>query len=263
MATVASSISLASGSSSLLGNMGGPLQNSGSYSSATQQQTQLTQQQHQPKNSVSSLCNANSASCINSTLLPTSNTSTLGPLTPSSQSQPPLGTGLSSSLGFGKGTSVTSGTNQMPSLVLSGMPASLNSITKVLSRSTPAPYAQAAAAGCMGSGLSASIGKNISSTNSSGVVTSVGSNGNLGSTCLLGSGPDLLGLGSAQSAVEPQPLVAPSSMGGTLTSGSNVGVIGSNGGTSGTGNATGSAVPPRPPSGPKQNGGTSECRIAV
>ncbi len=91
----------------------------------------------------------------------------------------------------------------------------------------------------------------------------MGTNGSLGSTYPLGSGPDLLGLGSAQSAVEPQPLVSPSSMGGTLTSGSNVGVIGSNGGTSGTGNATGSAVPPRPPSGPKQNGGTSECRIAV
>ncbi len=274
MATVASSISSASGSSNLLGgplqgNMGGPLQNSGSYSSATQQQTQQSQQQHQPKNSVSSLSNANSASSIKSTLLPTStstsppNTSTLGPLTPSSQSQPPFGTGLSSSLGLGKGTSVTSGTNQMPSLVLSGMPASVNSMTVFLSGSTPAPYAQAAAAGCVGSGLSASIGTNISSTNSSGVVTSVGTNGSLVSTSLLDSGPSVLGLGSTQSAVEPLPLVAPSSVGGALTSGSNVGVIGSNGGTSGTGNAEGSAMLPRPPSGPKQNGGTSQCRIAV
>uniref|UniRef100_A0A671PXI9 CCR4-NOT transcription complex subunit 3 n=1 Tax=Sinocyclocheilus anshuiensis TaxID=1608454 RepID=A0A671PXI9_9TELE len=153
MATVASSISLSSGSSSLLGNMGGHLQNSGSYSSATQQQTQQSQQQHLPKNSVSSVSIASSASSSNSTLLPTStstsspNTSTPGPLTPSSQSQPPLGTGLSSSLGIGKGTSVTSGTNQMPGLVLSGMPASLNSMTGFLSGSTPAPYAQAAATG--------------------------------------------------------------------------------------------------------------------
>uniref|UniRef100_A0A671Q1W0 CCR4-NOT transcription complex subunit 3 n=1 Tax=Sinocyclocheilus anshuiensis TaxID=1608454 RepID=A0A671Q1W0_9TELE len=268
MATVASSISLSSGSSSLLGNMGGHLQNSGSYSSATQQQTQQSQQQHLPKNSVSSVSIASSASSSNSTLLPTStstsspNTSTPGPLTPSSQSQPPLGTGLSSSLGIGKGTSVTSGTNQMPGLVLSGMPASLNSMTGFLSGSTPAPYAQAAATGCMGSGLSASVGMNISSTNSSGVVTSVGTNGSLGSTSLLGSGPGVLGLGSTQSIVEPLPLVAPISVGGALTSGSNVGVIGSNGGTSGTGNAAGSAVLPRPPSGPKQNGGTSECRIA-
>uniref|UniRef100_A0A671Q0M2 CCR4-NOT transcription complex subunit 3 n=1 Tax=Sinocyclocheilus anshuiensis TaxID=1608454 RepID=A0A671Q0M2_9TELE len=94
------------------------------------------------------------------------------------------------------------------------------------------------------------------------LVTSVGTNGSLGSTSLLGSGPGVLGLGSTQSIVEPLPLVAPISVGGALTSGSNVGVIGSNGGTSGTGNAAGSAVLPRPPSGPKQNGGTSECRIA-
>uniref|UniRef100_A0A9J7XBP7 CCR4-NOT transcription complex subunit 3 n=1 Tax=Cyprinus carpio carpio TaxID=630221 RepID=A0A9J7XBP7_CYPCA len=186
----------------------------------------------QPKNSVSSLSTTNSASSNNSTLLPTPtstsppNTSTPGPLTPSSQSQPPLGTSLSSNLGLGKGTSVTSGTNQMPGLVLSGMPASLNSMTGFLSGSNPAPYAQAAATGCMGSGLSASIGMNISSTNSSGVVSSVGTNGSLGSTSLLGSGPGVLGLGSTQSAVEPLPLVAPSSVGGTLTSGSNVGVIG-------------------------------------
>ncbi|XP_016348218.1 CCR4-NOT transcription complex subunit 3-like [Sinocyclocheilus anshuiensis] len=269
MATVASSISLSSGSSSLLGNMGGHLQNSGSYSSATQQQTQQSQQQHLPKNSVSSVSIASSASSSNSTLLPTStstsspNTSTPGPLTPSSQSQPPLGTGLSSSLGIGKGTSVTSGTNQMPGLVLSGMPASLNSMTGFLSGSTPAPYAQAAATGCMGSGLSASVGMNISSTNSSGVVTSVGTNGSLGSTSLLGSGPGVLGLGSTQSIVEPLPLVAPISVGGALTSGSNVGVIGSNGGTSGTGNAAGSAVLPRPPSGPKQNGGTSYSAVVA
>uniref|UniRef100_A0A673IMV3 CCR4-NOT transcription complex subunit 3-like n=1 Tax=Sinocyclocheilus rhinocerous TaxID=307959 RepID=A0A673IMV3_9TELE len=267
MATVASSISLSSGSSSFLGNMG-PLQNSGSYSSATQQQTQQSQQQHLPKNSVSSLSNANSASSSNSTLLPTStstsspNTSTPGPLTPSSQSQHPLGTGLSSSLGLGKRTPVTSGTNQMPGLVLSGMPASLNSMTGFLSGSTPAPYAQAAATGCVGSGLSASIGMNISSTNSSGVVTSVGTN-SLGSTSLLGSGPGVLGLGSTQSTVEPLPLVAPISVGGALTSGSNVGVIGSNGGTSGTGNAAGSAVLPRPPSGPKQNGGTSYSAVVA
>uniref|UniRef100_A0A672T5W7 CCR4-NOT transcription complex subunit 3 n=1 Tax=Sinocyclocheilus grahami TaxID=75366 RepID=A0A672T5W7_SINGR len=90
------------------------------------------------------------------------------------------------------------------------------------------------------------------------LVTSVGTNGSLGSTSLLGSGPGVLGLGSTQSTVEPLPLVAPISVGGALTSGSNVGVIGSNGGTSGTGNAAGSAVLPRPPSGPKQNGGTSD-----
>uniref|UniRef100_A0A673FV59 CCR4-NOT transcription complex subunit 3 n=1 Tax=Sinocyclocheilus rhinocerous TaxID=307959 RepID=A0A673FV59_9TELE len=215
---------------------------------------------------ISSLSTTNLASSNNSTLLPTPtsmsppNTSTC-PLTPSSQSQPPVGTGFSSSLGLGKGTSATSGANQMPGLVLSGMPASLNSMTGFLSGSTLAPYAQAAAAGCMGSGLSASIGTNISSTNSSGVVTSVGTNGSLGSTSLLGSGPGVLGLGSTQSAVEPLPLVAPSSVGGALTSGSNVGVIGSNGGISGTGNAAGSAALSRPPSGPKQNGGTSECRI--
>lgn len=151
----------------------------------------------------------------------------------------------------------------MPGLILSGMPPSLSSMTGFLSGSTPAPYAQAAASGCIGSGLSASIGTNISSTNSSGVVTSVGTNGSLGSTSLLGSGSGVLGLGSTQSAVEPLPLVAPSPVGGTLTSGSNVGVIGSNGGSSGTGNAVGSAVLPRPPSGPKQNGGTSECKITA
>uniref|UniRef100_A0A671LIA5 CCR4-NOT transcription complex subunit 3 n=1 Tax=Sinocyclocheilus anshuiensis TaxID=1608454 RepID=A0A671LIA5_9TELE len=145
------SSSLSSSSSFLLGNMGGSLQNSGSYSSATQQQTQQSQQQHQPKISVSSLSTTNLASSNNSTLLPTPtsmsppNTSTPGPLTPSSQSQPPVGTGFSSSLGLGKGTSGTSVANQMPGLVLSGMPASLNSMTGFLSGSTLAPYAQAAA----------------------------------------------------------------------------------------------------------------------
>uniref|UniRef100_A0A9J8CKD2 CCR4-NOT transcription complex subunit 3 n=2 Tax=Cyprinus carpio TaxID=7962 RepID=A0A9J8CKD2_CYPCA len=94
------------------------------------------------------------------------------------------------------------------------------------------------------------------------LVTSVGTNGSLGSTGLLGSGPGVLGLGFTQSAVEPLPLVAPSSVGGALTSGSNVGVIGSNGGNSGTGNAAGNAVLPRPPSGLKQNCGTSECKKA-
>lgn len=155
---------------------------------------------------------------------------------------------------------MTSSVNYMPSLALSGMPASLSSMAGFLSGSTPAPYAQAAATGCIGSGLSASIGTNISSTNSSGVVTSVGTNGSLGSTSLLVSGPGVLSLGSTQSAVEPLPLVAPSPVGGTLTSGSNVGVIGSNGGSSVT---AGSAALPRPPSGPKQNGGTSEFRITV
>uniref|UniRef100_A0A8C1H0V0 CCR4-NOT transcription complex subunit 3 n=1 Tax=Cyprinus carpio TaxID=7962 RepID=A0A8C1H0V0_CYPCA len=94
------------------------------------------------------------------------------------------------------------------------------------------------------------------------LVTSVGTNGSLGSTGLLGSGPGVLGLGFTQSAVEPLPLVAPSSVGGALTSGSNVGVIGSNGGNSGTGNSAGNAVLPRPPSGLKQNCGTSECKKA-
>lgn len=148
-----------------------------------------------------------------------------------------------------------SGVNQIPSLVLSGMPASLSSMAGFLSGSTSAPYAQAAAAGAVSGGL---LGTNASSANSSGVVISVAANGSLDSTSLLGSGPGVLGLGLTQSTVES--LVVSSPVGGGLTSGSSVGVIGSSIGTSGTGSAPvmGSAGFPRPPSGPKQNGGTSK-----
>lgn len=255
MATITSSGSSTSGGGSLLGNMIASHQNSGSYSSATQQQSQQSPHQHQPK--ISSQSNANSASNSSILLLTPSstsppNTSTTGPVTPISQSQ----TGFNSSLGLGKGPP-TSGANQIPGLVLSGMPASLSSMAGFLSGSTLTPYAQAAAAGALSGGLS---GTNVSSTISSGVVTSVTANGSLGSTSLLGTGPGVLGLVSTQSSVEP--LVLSSPVGGVLTSGSSVGVIGSNIGISGTGSALamGSAGLPRPPSAPKQNGGTSRFR---
>uniref|UniRef100_A0A8D0CSY1 CCR4-NOT transcription complex subunit 3 n=1 Tax=Sander lucioperca TaxID=283035 RepID=A0A8D0CSY1_SANLU len=161
------------------------------------------------------------------------------------------------------------------SLGLSGMPASLSSMASLLSGSTPAPYAQAAASGAIGSGLPGSLGGiGISPTTTHSAVGSIGSGsitvgGPTSSTGgLLGPAPGLtnvgsgmLGLGSGQSGMQGSSLVSLSPVGG-LAPGSGVGVIGSNGGSSGS---AGSGVvggnlslSVRPPSQQKQNGSTSE-----
>uniref|UniRef100_A0A4W4FCM0 CCR4-NOT transcription complex subunit 3 n=1 Tax=Electrophorus electricus TaxID=8005 RepID=A0A4W4FCM0_ELEEL len=267
-----SSSSSVTGCNSLLGNMGGLHQNSCSYSSAIQQQTQQAQQQ--PKNAINSQSSTTPvpSNCV---LLPTSTSASSSPNTSmaSCQPQPPLGpspaSGLGQGLGLGLGKGgVTANSNvgQIPNLSLSGMSASMNSMVGLLRGSTPAPYAQAAATGTAASGLPGSAGPNASSTNSSEALTLAGTNGGVASAGLLGSSPSItsisggiLGLSSTQTPVQPSSLVTPSPVGGGHIQGSTVGVIGCNGGNSGTG----STGLPRPPSGQKQNGGTTYSAIVA
>ncbi|KAG7233872.1 hypothetical protein INR49_006504 [Caranx melampygus] len=162
---------------------------------------------------------------------------------------------------------------------LSGMQASLGGMAGLLSGSTPAPYAQAAASGAVGSGLPGSLGGVITTSTNSAMI-SIGSGsitvggptsttaGLLGATVGGGGiGSGILSLGSvSQSAVQGPSLVSPSSVGG-LAPGSGVGVIGSNGGSSGSvgsgvvgGN---SSLSIRPPSRQKQNGSTSYSAVVA
>ncbi|KAM9434372.1 CCR4-NOT transcription complex subunit 3b isoform 2-T2 [Clarias gariepinus] len=277
VATMASSSSSSGGGAgggagSLLSNMAGHVQNSCSYSSAIQQQMQHGQQQHQPKNAINSQSNSSVPPAPSSILLPnpTLATSPTSISAPSNQPQSPLTPNSASSLshaltiGLGKSSAPTpSSVGQIPGLGLSGMPASRNSLPGPLQVSTPAPYAQAAASGTV----------NASVTNSGG-VPSAGTNGNGASTGLLGSAPGttgiissaVLGLGTTQTAGQPpSSLVAPSPIGGGLVQTSSVGVIGSNivNATSGSAAAVGGTGLPRPPSGQKQNGGTTYSAIVA
>ncbi|TKS88841.1 CCR4-NOT transcription complex subunit 3 CCR4-associated factor 3 [Collichthys lucidus] len=213
------------------------------------------------------------------------NVSTQGLFTSSTQSQvlsgpPPTSNSLSLSLGLSLGKGGMSGsitTSPMSSsLGLSGMPASLSNVASLLSSSTPAPYAQAAASGAVGSGLPGSLG-GVITTSSNSSLGSIGSGSitvggpTSSSGGLLGSAPGLssigssiLGLSSGQSGVQGSSLVSLSPVGG-LAPGSGVGVIGSNGGSSGSvgsgvvgGN---SSLSIRPPSQQKQNGSTSYSSV--
>ncbi|KAK3525347.1 hypothetical protein QTP86_030335 [Hemibagrus guttatus] len=271
VATIASSSSSSGGGgSSLLSNMGGHVQNTCSYSSAIQQQMQHGQQQHQSKNAINSQSSTSAAPTSILLPNPTSTTSPSSISTSSNQTQPPLTPSPVSSLshalslGLAKSTApTTSGVGQIPGLGLSGMPASRTSMPGPLQGSTPAPYAQAAASGTANATVNSSV------TNSSGVPTA-GTNGNGVSAGLLGSAPGttgissaVLGLGTTQTTVQPSSLVSPSPVAGGLVQSSSLGVIGSNGGnsTSGSASAVGSSGLARPPSGQKQNGGTTEAFI--
>ncbi|XP_048857104.1 CCR4-NOT transcription complex subunit 3-like isoform X1 [Brienomyrus brachyistius] len=287
MASTAAGSSSMAGGNSLLGSMGGLLPSSGSYSTVTQQQqsAQQAQQQNQSqaKNSVSSV-SSNSNPSPSNLLLPTSSatsppsSSAPVPLTPNSQSQAPSGptsvSGLGLGLGLGLGKAVTgvSGSNQVSGLGLSGMPSSL-SMAGMLSASTPAPYAQAAASGAVGSGLGGSGGSSTNSTSTSGVGSGSSNNGSGSSASLLGSSPavagvsgGILGLGTNHTVAQGPPQGGSSPAGG-LAPGSGLGVIGGNGGTSGTsgnsGVGTGSGITARPPSGQKQNGTTSYSSVVA
>ncbi|XP_066531546.1 CCR4-NOT transcription complex subunit 3b [Hoplias malabaricus] len=282
MVTIASSGSSATIGNSLLGSMSGLLQNSCSYSSAIQQQSQQQQQQNQPKNTINSQSSAASTTSHN-VLLPTPSSASSPPNTntPSCQVQPPLGPasvsslaqnlGLGLGLGLGKSTvTATSGASQIQSLCLSGMQSSMNSLAGPLRNSTTAPYAQAAASGTGSISLLGSVG--VSSTNSSGGAPTLGANGSVPAVGLLGPAPGvvgvssgILGIGSTQTAVQSLPLVTPSPVVGGLAQGSSVGVIGSNGANSGSGSSAsvGNAVLPRPPSGQKQNSGTTYSAVVA
>uniref|UniRef100_A0AAR2L2W7 CCR4-NOT transcription complex subunit 3 n=1 Tax=Pygocentrus nattereri TaxID=42514 RepID=A0AAR2L2W7_PYGNA len=199
----------------------------GSFSSAVQQHPpQSQQQQVQAKLSSSSGPSNNAPSPPSHPNLPT-------PTTPSlpSSSTPGLAT---SSLGLSLvkgGVTVTSSSNsssvaQMSGLGLAGMPSSHSTMAGLLSGSTPAPYAQAAAGGTTSSAPGTGV--------SSGAPTNGTSAGaGLG---LLGSSPGHGGLsGGILSLVPGQtplqgPTQVPMSPVGTVPGGSaGVGVSGGNG----------------------------------
>lgn len=158
----------------------------------------------------------------------------------------------------------TSSANQMPGLGLGGHPSPLNTMAGLISGSTPAPYAQAAASGGLGlssttqSSISVESSISIPTSGSSGVTTN-GAGTGLG---LLGSSPahsslsgSILGLVPGQNVAPGSSHVPPSSV---STTPGVVGMLGGNGGNVGVVGGVGvNAAPTRPPSGLKQNGSTS------
>ncbi|CAL1583642.1 unnamed protein product [Knipowitschia caucasica] len=248
-----SSMGLSSSSSSAL--LSNSIMSAGSYSNATQQQ-----QHHNilPKNTNSApsvVASANSHHQASTSGPSPPNTSLPGPIAPSSQ--PPIGS-ASNSLGLNLGLSLGKAPGSLASLAsspmssgglgLSGMPGSLSSLSSLLSSSTPAPYAQAAAIGTA-SGLS---------TSSLSSVTAVG--GPTSSSVVGGAiGAGILGLSSAGTST----LLSQIPTGGSLGGGSGLGVIGSNGPSSGSSGGGGNAMMVRPPSQQKQNGSSSYSAVVA
>uniref|UniRef100_A0A3B4BGM3 CCR4-NOT transcription complex subunit 3 n=1 Tax=Periophthalmus magnuspinnatus TaxID=409849 RepID=A0A3B4BGM3_9GOBI len=267
MATISGGVANSSGSiisNSLSNSSHSPLlhlsnnTSSGSYSNATQQPPHSLAQPQSilPKNSQNSTASVPSANNHSASSGPSPpNVSIQGPIMPSSQ--PPIGStsnslGLNLGLSLGKAPGSIATSPMSSSLGLSGMPASLSSLSGLLSSSTPTPYAQAAAIGTT-SGLPGSLG-GVSTSLSS--VTVGGPTSSLVVGGAIGAG--ILGLGSSGSSVVQGSSLLSQSPGGSLAPGSGVGVIGSNGANSGS-NSTGSnALSIRPSSQQKQNGSSSD-----
>ncbi|XP_077454400.1 CCR4-NOT transcription complex subunit 3a [Stigmatopora argus] len=175
---------------------------------------------------------------------------------PSSGSAPGLGLGLGLALGK-SGMAGSAAAAQMSALGLGVHSASLNTMAGLMSGSTPAPYAQAAAGGLGLSGNSASV----VSTDGGAPVIGASSNGAATALGLLGSGHGslsggILGLVSGQGASPAGSQAPPGSVGASPGA---VGMMGGNGGGVGMiGNA-----PARPPSGLKQNGSTSYSAVVA
>uniref|UniRef100_A0A8C1L9X0 CCR4-NOT transcription complex subunit 3 n=1 Tax=Cyprinus carpio TaxID=7962 RepID=A0A8C1L9X0_CYPCA len=253
---------------------------------AVQQHVPQSQQQAQVKLSSTSTPSNNTPSPPSHPTLPASTTSSLpssstpGPVTSNSQSQASSVPGVEGSrLGLGLvkgGVTVTSSSSgaQMPGLGMAGMSGSLNTMAGLLSGSTPAPYAQAAAGGTAGSASSGPVG---SSSGSSGIsIPSGGSGGaNTGATSngtgagvslsLLGSSPGhgaltggILNLVPGQTALQGSTQIPVSHVGTAPGGGTGESGLGGNGSSSVASAGVGTnAVPARPPSGLKQNGATT------
>uniref|UniRef100_A0A3B4Y5W6 CCR4-NOT transcription complex, subunit 3a n=1 Tax=Seriola lalandi dorsalis TaxID=1841481 RepID=A0A3B4Y5W6_SERLL len=287
MASVVGGIPPVPTSSSLIGSFSSAVQQHQHQPAQQQQQpqppNQPQQQQQQPTQTKPSVPSNNTPSPPSNPLLPASTApSLLTPSTPSlsvpnSQSQPTSGPTPASSLGIGLGLGLskggmtgTSSANQMPGLGLGGHPTPLNTMAGLLSGSTPAPYAQAAASGGLGlssttqSSISVESSTSIPTSGSSGVTTN-GAGTGLG---LLGSSPahsslsgSILGLVPGQSVAPGASQVPPSSV---STTSSVVGMMGGNGGNVGVVGGVGvNAAPARPPSGLKQNGSTSYSAVVA
>uniref|UniRef100_A0A9J7YTS2 CCR4-NOT transcription complex subunit 3 n=1 Tax=Cyprinus carpio carpio TaxID=630221 RepID=A0A9J7YTS2_CYPCA len=249
-----------------------------------------SQQQAQVKLSSTSTPSNNTPSPPSHPTLPASTTSSLpssstpGPVTSNSQSQASSVPGVEGSrLGLGLvkgGVTVTSSSSgaQMPGLGMAGMSGSLNTMAGLLSGSTPAPYAQAAAGGTAGSASSGPVG---SSSGSSGIsIPSGGSGGaNTGATSngtgagvslsLLGSSPGhgaltggILNLVPGQTALQGSTQIPVSHVGTAPGGGTGESGLGGNGSSSVASAGVGTnAVPARPPSAPP--GPTSAPQPAV
>ncbi|XP_045574782.1 CCR4-NOT transcription complex subunit 3 isoform X7 [Salmo salar] len=277
-----SSSSLVSMAAVVGGNPGIPTSNSliGSFSSAVQQhqpqppQQPVLQPLQQPQQPQTKPCTPSPPSHPLLSTAPSLPT----PISASPNSLPQVSSGhiLNSSLGLGLGLGKvgmtgTSSANSMSGLGLTGMSASLNTMAGLLSGSTHAPYAQAAALG--GLGLSTTTQSSVSVESSSiptsctSGVTTNGAGTGLG---LLGSSPahgsltgGILGLVPGQSVIPGPPQIPLSPVG--AAPGGAMGMMGGNGGSMGPiGGGVGSnAAPARPPSGLKQNGSTSYSAVVA
>uniref|UniRef100_A0A672LFP8 CCR4-NOT transcription complex subunit 3 n=1 Tax=Sinocyclocheilus grahami TaxID=75366 RepID=A0A672LFP8_SINGR len=273
VATVVGGCTAVSGGSSLLG----------SFSSAVQQHVPQSQQQAQVKLSSTSAPYNNTPSPPSHPTLPASTSSSLpssstpGPVTSNSQSQASSVPGVEGSrLGLGLvkgGVTVTSSSSvaQMPGLGMAGMSDSLNTMAGLLSGSTPAPYAQAAAGGSAGSTSSGPVGSgsgssviSIPSGGAGGANTGVTSNGTgTGvSMGLLGSSPGhgaltggILNLVPGQTTLQGSAQIPVSHVGTAPGGGTGESGLGGNGSSSVAIAGVGTnVVPARPPSSLKQNG---------
>ncbi|KAJ0066554.1 hypothetical protein NL108_014523, partial [Boleophthalmus pectinirostris] len=243
----------------------------GSFSSAVQQHQHPpatpSQTVTQPPQSKPSVPGHSTPSPPTNPLLPSSSTPSLPtPSSPSSSApslpSPSPASSLSLGLGLGLSKGLTgSSSGQMAGLGLSHAP-SLNSMSGLISGSTPAPYAQAAASGALG--LSSTSQSSISAESTSISTSSVTTNGTGSGLGLLGSSPahsslssSILGLVPGQSVAPGAPQVPPVSSPPGV-----VGLMGGNGGSVGVVGGVNSA-PARPPSGLKQNGSTSYSAVVA
>uniref|UniRef100_A0A3Q3X823 CCR4-Not complex component Not N-terminal domain-containing protein n=1 Tax=Mola mola TaxID=94237 RepID=A0A3Q3X823_MOLML len=284
MASVVGGMSAVPPGSSLIGSFSSAVQQHQHQPAQQQPPNQPQQhQQQQPSQSKPSVPSNNTPSPPSNPLLPASTAPSLPtPSTPissasNSQSQSTSGPTSASNLGLGLGLGLskigmtgTSNANQMASLGLGGHPTPLNTMAGLLSGSTPAPYAQAAASGGLGlssttqSSISVESSTSIPTSGSSGVTTN-GAGTGLG---LLGSSPahgslsgSILGLVPGQNVAPSASQVPPSSV---STTPGVVGMMGGNGGNvSVVGGVGVNAVPARPPSGLKQNGSTSYSAVVA
>ncbi|XP_041649038.1 CCR4-NOT transcription complex subunit 3a isoform X2 [Cheilinus undulatus] len=292
MASVVGGISAVPTSSSLIGSFSSAVQQHQHPPAQQQQQPQppnqpqqqqQQQQQQQPPQTKPTVPSNNTPSPPSNPLLPASTAPSLPtPSTPissapNSQPQPTSGPTPASSLGLGLGLGLgkvgmtgTSSASQMSGLGLGGHPTPLNTIAGLISGSTPAPYAQAAAPGGLGlnsttqSSISADSSTSIPTSGSSGVTTN-GAGTGLG---LLGSSPAHSSLSGSILGLVPGPNVAPGASQVPPSSVSStsgvVAMMGGNGGSVGVVGGVGvNAAPARPPSGLKQNGSTSYSAVVA
>ncbi|XP_068591297.1 CCR4-NOT transcription complex subunit 3a isoform X2 [Cebidichthys violaceus] len=290
MASVVGGIPVVPPSSSLIGSFSSAVQQHQHQPAQQQQQPQPTnqpqqqqqQQQQSPQTKPSAPSN-NTPSPPSNPLLPVSTAPSLPtPSTPSSsatnsQSQltsvptPTSSLGLGLGLGLSKiGLMGTSSANQMSGLGLSVHSSPLNTMAGLISGSTPAPYAQAAASGGLGlssitqSSISVESSTSIPTSGSSGVTT----NGAVVGLGLLGSSPahgslsaSILGLVPGQNVDPGASQLPPSSV---STTPGVLGMMGGNGGNVSVVGGVGlNAAPARPPSGLKQNGSTSYSAVVA